>query len=304
MFFKKKPRNLKRKEPLSRRAFRAVKSKSAARIFKIGIFLFAALFVVFGARYLYDELLMSPYLAINEVKISGNTKVSRPEILWMAGVNTGDNMLKISAAEIKKGLRRSPWISEVNITRKFPDRLNIEIKERKPVAFINLDSLYLVDETGVIFKKASMDDDIDLPVITGLKREDIEEGAAGVLSQNARSAKASELAILAVNLIHLSAGKGIFTNEDISEINIDTTYGLTLYTMQHGTRIELGDGDVEDKLTRLAKVIQQRNGFAGVEFVGFNYNKGVAMRFNTITNYTLGIRNDVNTKTRIPTHNS
>lgn len=268
MSFKKKSRNIRRKEPLPRRISRTLKSRGAVRILKAAACLVSGMFIVFGAFYLYHELLKSPYLAIKEIKVSGNMRVSRAEILEMAGVNIGDNLLKIDAAEIKKNVRLNTWVSEVNVARNFPDKLSIGVKERNPVAFINLDdALYFVDETGTIFKRASIGDDIDLPVITGLAREDIEQ-----------EAKASELAIKAVNLIHLLANKGIFADDELSEINVDKTYGLTLYTMQQGTRIEIGDGDFTEKIARLERVIQSRNGLAGIEFIGLNSNRGVVVR--------------------------
>ena len=267
MFIKKKQRNFKRREPLIKRILRTLKSRGAVRIFKAGVCLVFALLIIFGSLHIYHELLKSPYLAIKEIKVGGNMRVSRAEILEMAGVNIGDNLLEINAADIKKGVRVNPWVSEVNVSKKFPDRFNIEIKERRPVALINLDSLYLVDENGTIFKKTSMGDDIDLPVITGLTREDIEAGG-----------KTSELAIKAINLIHLLSKNGIFTHDELSEINIDKTYGLTLYTMQQGTRIEIGEEDFTEKLAKLERIIQSRNGLADVEFIGLNYNRGVVVR--------------------------
>lgn len=267
MDFKKKPRNIRRKEPLPRRISRAIKARGTARILKTGICLVFALLIVFGSLHIYHELLKSPYLAIKEIKVGGNMRVSRAEILEMAGVNIGDNLLEINAADIKKGVRVNPWVSEANVSKNFPDRFNIEIKERRPVALINLDSLYLVDENGTIFKKTSIGDDIDLPIITGLTKEDIEAGG-----------KASELAIKAINLINLLAKDGIFTHEELSEINIDKTYGLTLYTMHQGTRIELGDGGFTEKIARLERIIQARNGLADVDFIGLNYNRGVVVR--------------------------
>src|SRR3990167_6856315 len=235
MVFKKKQRNFKKRKPVRKRIVRTLKSRGVVRILKTGMYILPIILLMFGAWHLYHELLKSPYLAIKEIKIAGNRKVSMAEVLELAGVNVGDNLLKVNVAEIKKSVRLNPWISEVRVARNFPDRINIEIKERKPIAFINLDGLYFVDETGIIFKKISLEDELDLPVITGLKREDIEEGA-----------KTSELAIQAVNLLHILAKKGIFANEELSEINVDKTYGLT-----------------------------------GVELIGLNYNKGVVVKLTS-----------------------
>lgn len=290
MFFKRKPRNFKRKEPFAKRVSRALKSKAALRICKTGACLAFGALVIFGAAHLYHELLKSPYFAIKDIKVNGNARVSRAEVLEMAGVNIGDNLLKISAAEIRKNLRLNTWVSEVNIARNFPDRLSIAVKERNPVAFINLNALYFVDETGTVFKKASIEDDMDLPVITGLAKEDIEQ-----------EAKTSELAVSAVNLIRLLSEKGIFTDDELSEVNIDKAYGLTLYTMQQGTRIELGDGDFTEKIARLEKIIRSRNGLAGIEFIGLNSNRGVVVRLASDNSSERGVRSvALKTKLRAP----
>lgn len=267
MGFRKKLRNKRRKEPLLKRIMQVSKSRGFVFILKTGMYLIPAMLLIFGAWRLHQELLKSPYFAIKEIKIAGNIRVSNAEVSELAGVNIGDNLFKISVNDIQKGIRLNPWVAEVKAARSFPNRLIIEIKERKPVAFINLDDLYFVDETGTIFKKTSVEDEIDLPVITGLKREDIEQGT-----------KASELAIQAVNLIHILARKGIFANEELSEINVDRVCGITLYTMEQGARIELGDVEFADKIERLEKIMRSRNGLAGVDFIGLNYNKGAVVR--------------------------
>ncbi|MBI5327909.1 MAG: FtsQ-type POTRA domain-containing protein [Deltaproteobacteria bacterium] len=268
MVFRKKPRNIRRKEPAIKRIKHGLKSRNVLRIIKTVAYLSSVLLIIFGAWRLYHELLRIPYLAIKEIRIAGNMRVSKAEVLELAGINLGDNLLKINTGDIQKNLRLNTWIAEVDVARNFPNRLSIGIKERKPVAFINLDSLYFVDETGIIFKKISIEDEIDLPIITGLKMEDIEE-----------EVKTSELAIKAVNLIHVLEKKEIFANnEELSEINIDKAYGLTLYTMQQGTRIELGDEEFTEKIEKLKRVIQSRNGFADIEFIGLNYNKGVVVK--------------------------
>ncbi|HAG50188.1 MAG: hypothetical protein A2X87_07415 [Deltaproteobacteria bacterium GWC2_42_51] len=269
MSFRRRPRNVKRREPLIQRMGRRIKFGDILRALKVGISLISIVLIVYGVWHIYNELLASSYLKIKEVKVVGNIKLSRSEALELSGIAVGDNILAIDSGDIKDNIKANPWIADVRVKRNFPDRISIEIQERKPVAFINLDGLYYVDETGIIFKKASLGEDVDLPVITGLTREDIEEQGA-----------ASELAIKAVNLLHILAENTALELENLSEINVDRTYGLTLYTMREGTKIEFGGDGFKEKLDILDKIIKSRNGFAGLEFIALNYNRGVVVKLN------------------------
>lgn len=270
MSFRRRPRNIKRREPLIQRMGRRIKLGDILRSLKVGISLISIVLIVYGVWHIYNELLTSSYLKIKEVKVVGNIKLSRSEVLELSGIAIGDNILAIDSGDIKGNIKANPWIADVRVKRNFPDRVSIEIQERKPVAFINLDGLYYVDETGIIFKKASLGEDVDLPVITGLTKEEIEEQGA-----------VSELAIKAVNLLHILAENTALELENLSEINVDKTYGLTLYTMREGTKIEFGGDGFREKLDILDKIIKSRNGFAGLEFIALNYNRGVVVKLNS-----------------------
>lgn len=269
MSFRRRPKNIKRREPLIQRMGRRIKLGDILRSLKVGISLISIVLIVYGVWHIYNELLASSYLKIKEVKVVGNIKLSRSEALELSGIAVGDNILAIDSGDIKDNIKANPWIADVRVKRNFPDGVSIEIQERKPVAFINLDGLYYVDETGIIFKKASLGEDVDLPVITGLTREDIEEQGA-----------ASELAIKAVKLLHLLAEDTALELENLSEISVDKIYGLTLYTMREGTKIEFGSDGFKEKLDALDKVIKSRNGFEGLEFIALNYNRGVVVKLN------------------------
>lgn len=270
MSFRRRPRNIKRREPLIQRMGRRIKLGDILRSLKVGISLISIVLIVYGVWHIYNELLTSSYLKIKEVKVVGNIKLSRSEVLELSGIAIGDNILARDSGDIKGNIKANPWIADVRVKRNFPDRVSIEIQERKPVAFINLDGLYYVDETGIIFKKASLGEDVDLPVITGLTKEEIEEQGA-----------VSELAIKAVNLLHILAENTALELENLSEINVDKTYGLTLYTMREGTKIEFGGDGFREKLDILDKIIKSRNGFAGLEFIALNYNRGVVVKLNS-----------------------
>ena len=61
----------------------------------------------------------------------------------------------------------------------FPDRIVIEVKERRPLATVQLDELCYIDRKGVIFSKVGDRDGYNYPFLTGVSRSSLEKEAEG-----------------------------------------------------------------------------------------------------------------------------
>ena len=91
----------------------------------------------------------SSFFDLSEIRITGNTVVSRDEIIAASGLRIGTNLLKISRAQAVMQLLSLPYVREVELSRVFPDKVEIRITERTPLALINADDRHLVmDENG------------------------------------------------------------------------------------------------------------------------------------------------------------
>ncbi|MBI5682545.1 MAG: FtsQ-type POTRA domain-containing protein [Deltaproteobacteria bacterium] len=244
-------------------------SRRSKRIFKGIAAVIVVIAISFSGKRFYEELLNSPLLRIKEIDIQGVKRISRDEILELAGIRIGDNILAASIDDMAVNIRKHPWINTLKIKRRMPDKLVVEIKERVPAAFINMDELYLIDESGSVFKRASLEDDLDLPVINaGISKDGVEDNE-----------KVSSLIIDAVLLIKLLDDREIFGTDDISEIKVDPVYGLTLYTMDSGVRVEMGFDNFQKKLERLDRVLKELNGtIKYVKTVDMNYGKRVVVK--------------------------
>src|SRR6185437_12625504 len=71
---------------------------------------------------------------IAEVALTGDHEVGREEILMLAGISDHSSLLFLDAARARARLMNNPWISDATVLKLYPDRLRIEIKERKPFA--------------------------------------------------------------------------------------------------------------------------------------------------------------------------
>lgn len=99
----------------------------------------------------YDKINTSPDFEVREVKVAGNKYVSKNEILAIAKVEVRKNMFAVSLGEIKSKLKANPQFKGVSIKRVFPGIVEINVREREPVAYIGENKAYQVDAEGVTF---------------------------------------------------------------------------------------------------------------------------------------------------------
>src|SRR5262249_56318485 len=59
----------------------------------------------------------------------------------------------------------------------------LRVEERAPVALASLGDLYVVDADGAPFKRVSPAEALDLPLLTGLTREQAEKDPAGIAAR-------------------------------------------------------------------------------------------------------------------------
>ncbi len=112
-------------------------------------------------------LLGSNLTRCHEVDVDGLTQVDATQVRHLANVAIGQPLVLVDLNAAKAGVERHPWIASAEVRRAFPDRVVITVQERRPVALLMMGGLYLVDETGDVFRKAD-DTTLDLPVLTGI----------------------------------------------------------------------------------------------------------------------------------------
>jgi cell division protein FtsQ len=105
----------------------------------------------FGAYTLYTHLLTSSEFELRDVKINGNNYISKNEILKMSKLENRANIFKTDIREVKTLLLSNPQFKKVNVDRIYPNTIEINVKERTPVAYVGENKNYEIDEDGVIF---------------------------------------------------------------------------------------------------------------------------------------------------------
>ena len=186
----------------------------------------------------------SPRFALRNVEISATTRITPDEIVALAQVAEGDRLLELDTDAIAARVAEHPWAAEVRVRRRLPSVLRFEVTERRAVATVNLGGLYLVDETGRPFKRATMAEADGLPVLTGLER-----------SQYVDHRGPSE-AVFREALGILTAYRAQPGRPEVGEVNMSPRYGFTLFLLEGGAEIRLGRREYDRKLARLDQIFE------------------------------------------------
>jgi len=166
-----------------------------------------------------------------DVEIQGS--VTKAEIVDWSGVRTGQNLMTLNLAEIRRRLGNMPYIASVRVERDLPDTLRLLVVERQPVARIKPDSpsgsrlaqpVYYIDAQGYIMKPKAGERLKPLPDITGISYEYVQEGV-----RTERFEMISALSLL--RLADYSALKGEL---DLSRIQVESKGYLLLRTRSGG----------------------------------------------------------------------
>jgi len=227
----------------------------------------AGVLCVYGVVWLYTVLTMHPYLSVKTIEVRGAERLREEDIVALSGIMSGDNVIKVNVEESAESVRSERFIKKAEVKRVLPDRIIIEVEEYRPAAFVVAKGLHVMDLNGEIFKKYSPKDGLDLPIVTGIE----EDGE-----------KSEELKTRALEFINATATVEGLKTSDISELHVDSLYGVTVYTLRHGARLNVGMGDYGDKIEKLRKFISSREaGLKGVKSVDLDNDRGVIVNFES-----------------------
>lgn len=189
----------------------------------------------------------SPAFATSAIELEGHVRISREELLDIAGLALGKNVFEVAPEDAERSLSEHPWIAEAHVRRRLPGTYEVEVRERRAVALLVLGEVFLVADDGAVFKPVEEGDPIDLPVITGIERERF------LRDRGFRTSVVLE----AVALLHDYRGAGLWTSEPIGELHVERDDGLSLYLGDDATYVRLGHGPFRPKLTRLRTVLDE-----------------------------------------------
>ncbi len=196
-----------------------------------------------GGAAAYSWLGRSAIFSLRLVDMNPCAHVSGDEITGILKGVGQRNIWSLSKEEIGRRVQSHPYVREVAVRKAFPDKLVVRIEEREPVAMINLDALYYVDEQGGIFKRLTAYDAKNFPILTGFSRDDLMAKDPVTIRNLKRT----------IDLLrHTETGS---LSRNISEVHYDAQDGYTLVTRDHGLQFKIGTMAFPEAMQRVEEAM-------------------------------------------------
>jgi cell division protein FtsQ len=277
------PKYLRRQKPLEikRRKFGKKAWKTYLRVTFWSVIALAAAATSYA---LGHYMLASPEMALihsDQVQVTGNQFVPKGRVLEVFSADRNRSVLRIPLDERRRQLETIPWVEHATVRRALPNRVEVEITERTPIAFLREGSnLALVDVQGVILDRP-LKANFHFPVVTGIgadmpieDRELRMQMFAG-FSQQVEAARAG--AMDQVSEVDLTEAKDL--RATISGLQVvNTSAGAAAASDAWGNAdapivVHFGDSDFQSKyLTVLNDIGQWRAAAGRVESVDLRFN--------------------------------
>ena len=104
----------------------------------------------------------------DNIEIAGMQNVTKAQIMEVLGADIGRNIFFIPLAQQKAQLEQIPWVESASVMRFVPNRLQVVIHERSPVAFARVGPrMFLIDAGGTLMELTPKHK-YSFPVILGM----------------------------------------------------------------------------------------------------------------------------------------
>lgn len=202
--------------------------------------------VPLGVLYGWEHIASIGYFRVASVEVSGNSQVTREEVVALLGCGEGAGASSVFALvprEAEGRLVGHPWVRRAQVERVLPDRVRVVLEEREVGGLVMLDQLYIADREGVPFKTIGLEEGLDGAIVTGLRGRP--EELTGL--DHARIREAFEV-------MSRYEALGLGSYDGLSEVQVDPLLGVTLVTERRFMRVYLGEGRLGERLWRLGEI--------------------------------------------------
>jgi cell division septal protein FtsQ len=229
-------------------------SKWASRVAKVllvaGVFGGVYWAATEGYRRLFWE---NPDYALKDVQFQTDGSMPREQAIATAGLNGGRNVFAYDLNVAREALLALPQVESAELRRYLPDRIDIAVTERQPVAWVSQsvpaenarpERGRLIDAKARVFQpKRTLPQQAALPCIVGAPLEDFAPG---------KPVHAAEV-MMALELLRKVRESGAF---QVTCIDVSKGYCL-LVTDHKGVTTTFGLDDLDEQLKRLAVIREE-----------------------------------------------
>ena len=254
------------KQKMSKKQRQILKKKKRIKL----ILKLSALVIIIIAGIIFA--LVSPIFNIQEIEVSDNEQINTETIISLSQLNLGQNIFKFNKNKVNKNIKTNAYIESAEIKRKLPNKVQIQIEERKKeynVEFLN--GYAYINNQGYILQIS--EEKQALPTIQGISTPDEQIVEGNRL--NSEDLEKLEVIIQIMNIC-----KNYELDSKITNIDISTKDEYTLYLEEEKKTIYLGDkSNLSNKMLYVQVIIEENRGKEGEIFVNGDLNNNFKPRF-------------------------
>jgi len=223
----------------SSRIERKIRRKKIGLIFILMLLISTITFVLFTRTSLFN---------LSDITIKGNIVLDKEKIIRASGIPIGENIFKISLKDLEKNLMEHPYIKEVKLNRRLPNKIAVFLDEREEFIVVPYIGTYVyLDNEGIVLNIYSDKKEDRLPELNGIEVKSVNIG------QNIELQGKNTITHF-LNIINDCRKIGII--DSVSSFVFDDSFGLTL-ELKSGTKVAFGDlNNVKYKLSFLLAIME------------------------------------------------
>jgi cell division septal protein FtsQ len=186
-----------------------------------------------AARRVHGFALTSPRFLLeadrpDALTITGTAHAPRKKVAAAFHPDFGKSVFAVSLPERRRRLLAIDWVEDAVVSRIWPNRLVVQVIERKPVAFVDLGArsrVLLIDTHGVLLERPPQAQ-FAFPVLRGIAEEQTEK----------------ERRLRVALMLHVLEGLGPAA-KDISEVDVSAIDNVKIVALVENRSLELMLGD-------------------------------------------------------------
>jgi len=225
--------------------------------------------IFYSVDWIEDEKKIFP----KTLNIYGNLILSVQEILDLANIPINKSLLKMDLTLIQQEIQKHPYIKIANLSREFPNQININIKERVPLAYLNLEEYLVIDDDGFILPLRNGIIEFNIPTLTGFNKEQ----SLYPIGFKCISTKALE----AVENLNFAKKHFPTLLENLSEFTINQNDYFEMILTEKPTKIIFKNNSFEDQIFLLREfnyLINKSKSLEDYKYVDLRYKNQIVVK--------------------------
>ncbi len=191
------------------------------------------------------------FFKVSDIDVVGNERTSASEIRAASGIEQGDKLFYLSGNKISKRVsEKIPYVDKVNLKRRPPDTVELQVLECVPVAAVSYGGIYyVIDDDCKLLEYYPITGECEYPVITGLSVSSQTIGKEIDLGDDIRLVSLRAIASEVLATEELAS--------HIKELDMEKLYDVS-FNYDSRLRVDLGEAnDLTKKIRLFSEVLEK-----------------------------------------------